>query len=145
MPEKPASRVEVTITRDSNGILRATNARGAQLTMSGSDEASFSPVELLLAAIAGCSAIDVDVLTSRRSEPDEFVARVGATKTKDGDGGNLLEDIAVEFTVTFPAGEAGDAARELFPIALETSHSRLCTVSRTVEAGTPVAITGTGG
>ncbi|MDQ7994144.1 MAG: OsmC family protein [Propionicimonas sp.] len=134
------ARTEVTVTRTPGGALVAHNARGARLSMSGSDPGSFSPVELLLAAIAGCSAIDVDTITSRRAEPQEFTVRVGGTKTRDERGGNLLQDIAVEFTVRFPEGEAGDAARAILPTALAQSHDRLCTVSRTVEAGVPVAI-----
>jgi putative redox protein len=42
--------------------------------------------------------------------------------------------------VEFPASEAGDAAREVLPSAVQRSHDRLCTVSRTVELGTPVTI-----
>ena len=39
----------------------------------------------------------------------------------------------------FPAGAGGDAARDLLPGAVRRSHDSLCTVSRTVELGTPVA------
>jgi putative redox protein len=42
--------------------------------------------------------------------------------------------------VRFPAGAAGDAARNLLPRALRASHQRTCTVSRTIEAGTPVTL-----
>ena len=38
-------------------------------------------------------------------------------------------------------GEAGDSARGALPRAVRMSHERLCTVSRTVEAGTPIATT----
>jgi uncharacterized OsmC-like protein len=44
----------------------------------------------------------------------------------------------VTFRLTFPDGEGGDAARALLPEAVQRSHDRLCTVSRTVELGTPV-------
>lgn len=141
----PASvRTEVTVTRNPEGLLVARNARGAELAMSGSDPEAFSPVELLLAAIAGCSAIDIDTITTRRAEPEAFSVKVGAEKTKDEGGGNILQDITVEFAVTFPDGEAGDKAREILPTALSQSCERLCTVSRTVEAGTPVTISITG-
>ena len=49
-----------------------------------------------------------------------------------------MENLTVEFTVRFPEGTAGDAAREALPAAMQRSHDRLCTVSRTVERGTPV-------
>lgn len=43
------------------------------------------------------------------------------------------------FQVRFPEGEAGDAARAVLPEMVTRSHDRLCTVTRTVERGTPVA------
>ena len=43
------------------------------------------------------------------------------------------------FRITFPDGEQGDKAREILPDAVRKSHDRLCTVSRTVELGTPIA------
>ena len=134
------ARTEVVVARDAAGVFRARNARGAELIMSGSDPDAFSPVELLLAALAGCSAIDVDSITSRRAEPEQFVARAGGQKGRDASGGNILSDLEVAFTITFPAGPDGDAARLRLPAALEQSHSRLCTVSRTVEAGVPVVL-----
>jgi putative redox protein len=44
----------------------------------------------------------------------------------------------VTFRLTFPEGEAGDAARALVPETVKRSHDRICTVSRTVELGTPI-------
>jgi hypothetical protein len=51
-----------------------------------------------------------------------------------------MEDVSVTFRLSFPTGEGGDAARALVPDAVKRSHERLCTVSRTVELGTPVAM-----
>jgi len=96
------------------------------------------PVELLLAAIGGCTAIDVDILTSRRAEPDMFEVLVDAEKVRD-EAGSHLTDLLVTFRVSFPDGEAGDKARAILPDAVKKSHDRLCTVSRTVELGTPIA------
>jgi uncharacterized OsmC-like protein len=114
----------------------ATNARGVELAF-GSDEDRFSPIELMLTAIAGCSALDVEALTSRRAEPDSFEVRATADKVRD-ETGNHLENIEVVFRVAFPAGEGGDAARAVLPAMVAKSHDRLCTVTRTVENGTPV-------
>ena len=104
----------------------------------GARTAANRPVELLLTAIAGCTAIDVDILTSRRAEPDSFIVEADAEKVRDEKGRNLLTDITVTFRIRFPAGEGGDAARTLLPDAVQRSHERLCTVSRTVELGTAV-------
>jgi len=65
---------------------------------------------------------------------------VGAEKVRDQLGSHLT-DIAVTYHVAFPEGEGGDAARELLPGAVRRSHDSLCTVSKTVELGTPIATT----
>jgi uncharacterized OsmC-like protein len=94
-------------------------------------------VELLLAAIAGCTGLDVEYITGKRAEPLFFRTPARADKIRDEDG-NRLTNIEVRFEVEFPAGEGGDAAREVLPSALQRSHDRLCTVSRTVELGAAV-------
>jgi uncharacterized OsmC-like protein len=127
---------EVKIERLANSRYTVTNPRGGQMTI-GPGGTEFTPVELLLAAIGGCTATDVDILTSRRAEPDSFVVEVGAEKVRDR-GGNHLTDITVTFKLQFPDGEAGDAARDILPDVVQQSHDRLCIVSRTVELGTPV-------
>ncbi len=129
----------VTLTRDSVGRYTARNDRGGSITVSsGTDE--LSPVELLLAGIAGCTAVDVDTVTTRRAEPEQFEIEVTADKVKD-EHGNHLQDIEVRFRVRFPEGEGGDAAREMLPKLVKRSHDEWCTVSRTVELGTQVTAT----
>jgi uncharacterized OsmC-like protein len=127
----------VTIGRVANGRFTATNDRGGQITLGTGDGADFTPTELLLVAVGGCTAIDIDILTSRRAEPEAFEVLVDADKIRDADGSRLT-DIAVTFRIRFPAGEQGDAARALLPDAVKKSHDRLCTVGRTVEIATPI-------
>ena len=129
----------VTVERLETGVYRATNAAGHELTFGSTADAGFTPVELLLAAIGGCSAVDVDMVTSRRAEPDRFEVVVEAEKTSD-DTGNIMRDVRMTYHVAFPDGDDGDAARTRLPRAVEASHDRLCTVSRSVEAATPVAV-----
>jgi len=128
----------VEVERVSVGRYRVRNRRGGSISIGSGEGDDFTPVELLLAAIGGCTGIDVDMLTSRRAEPDEFSVRVSGDKIRD-ESGNRMENLTVEFTVSFPDGEAGDAARQALPLAVQRSHDRLCTVSRTVEMGSPVA------
>ena len=129
----------VTLRRTSLGRYEVRNARGGTMSIGTGDGADFTPVELLLAALGGCTGADVDYITSKRAEPDTFVVHVTGEKVRDADGGNRLVDLAIELGVTFPEGAAGAAAREMLPRAAKMSHDRLCTVSRTVELGTPVA------
>jgi len=128
----------VTVERVGPGVFTVTNTRGGQLTFGTGRGTEFTPTELLLAAIGGCTAIDVDILTSRRAEPDRFQVWAEANKARDT-GGNRLTDIQVTFQITFPPGGPGDDARAILPDAVRKSHDRLCTVGRTVEIGTPIA------
>jgi putative redox protein len=128
----------VTVERITQGTFAAVNSRGGRVTFGTGSGTDFTPTELLLAAIGGCTAIDVDILTSRRAEPDHFEVRVDAEKVRDADG-NRLADIEVTFRITFPDGDDGDQARAVLPDAVRKSHDRLCTVGRTVEIGTPIA------
>jgi len=128
----------VRLERIENSRYTAINERGGKITIGTGAGTDFTAVELLLVAIGGCTAVDVDVLTSRRAEPDSFEIVVDAEKVRDT-AGNHLTGLQVTFRITFPAGEQGDKARELLSDAVRKSHDRLCTVSRTVELGTPVA------
>lgn len=129
----------VDLTRIGLGRYEATNARGGKLVFGSGDGDGFTPVELLLAAIAGCSAADVDFITNKRAEPTRLDVHMSGAKVRD-DAGNHLRNLSLTFDITFPEGEAGDAARAVLPRAVEQSHDRLCTVSRTVEIGTPVTV-----
>jgi putative redox protein len=127
----------VTVERVTQGVFKVGNTRGGQLRFGTGSDADFTPTELLLAAIAGCTAIDVDILTSRRAEPDRFQVRADADKIRDASG-NRLTGIQVTFKIAFPGGADGDEARAILPDVVRKSHDRLCTVGRTVETGTPI-------
>ncbi len=129
---------EISLTRDEAGKFTATKPDGSTLEF-GRADGLFTPVDLLLTAIAGCTAIDVDILTTRRSEPETFRVTAGGEKLRD-EQGNHMGPIDVTFTVRFPEGDAGDAAREVLPDAIRRSSERLCTVSRTVKLPTPVTM-----
>ena len=135
-PEHPGYRT-VTVDRDEAGVLHARNVRGGRLPVGHGDDGHFTPTELLLSAIAACTAADVDALVTRRAEPEAFAVQVEALKVRDDDG-NRLTDVTVTFRVAFPDGPDGDAARAVLPDSVRRSHDRLCTVGRTVELATPI-------
>jgi len=137
MTTSPVPR-NVAVERVASGMFAAVNRRGGRITFGTGGDAAFTPTELLLAALGGCTAIDVDTLTSRRAEPESFEVLVDATKVRD-ENGNRLTGIEVTFRITFPAGERGDEARAILPDVVAKSHDKLCTVGRTVEVGTPIA------
>ncbi|CCH76369.1 conserved hypothetical protein [Nostocoides japonicum T1-X7] len=129
----------VSMTRVAKGRYAVTNERGGTIAIGGGDSEDFTPVELLLTAIAGCSAVDVDFITSKRAEPTSFDVLAEGDKVSD-ENGNHMTGIEVTFTVRFPDGEGGDKARDMLPRAIGMSHDRLCTVSRTVQLGTPIVM-----
>ena len=138
MSQEDHRRIE--LTRLSKGHYVATNGRGGKLEFSsGLGEPAFSPVELFLTAIAGCSGADVDFITSKRAEPTGFTVTVDGDKVRD-ENGNHLTGLRLTFDLAFPNDEGGDAAREVLPSAVAKSQDRLCTVSRTIVMGTPIEV-----
>lgn len=129
-------KYKVDVTRVDTGHYRATNTAGATLEF-GTGDGLLSPVELLLAAVAGCSAVDVDVVTSRRTEPELFDVHVEGTRVNE-DGASRLSDVNVEFSLRFPDTDAGRQAQSMVERLVRISHEKDCTVSRTVENPTNV-------
>lgn len=130
----------ISLTRTEKGAYEAVNARGGRLPFGDGGSTDFTPVELLLVAMAGCSAIDVDYLTSRLAEPTGFEVAAESEKLSD-EQGNHLGEVRISFDITFAEGEGGDAARTRLPDAVARSRDRLCTVSRTVQLSAPVTYT----
>ncbi len=127
----------INLSRMGEGRYKATNKRGGVLPIGSGDDPDFSPVELLLASLAGCAAIDVDLITGRRAQPLSFDLRAQGDKVRD-EHGNHLVNLKVSFEIEFPEGEAGDKARAVLPRSLAQTRDRLCTVTRTVALGAPV-------
>jgi putative redox protein len=131
------SRRTVQLSRLGRQHIQATNSRGGTLSVGDTEGGEFTPVELLLVAVAGCTALDVDAITVKRSEPARFLLTCSGHKTKSAHG-NHITDIQVDFDVEFPDNEGGRAAADVLEIAIRKSHDRLCTVTRTVELATTV-------
>ena len=134
----------VELTRIGPARFKATNDRGGETFFGvGGEDPDFTPVELLLAAIAGCSALDVEAIPHKRVSSTTFDVHAEGRKVRDGDG-NHLTGLRVSFDVAFPAGPDGDVARERVQAAIEMSRDRLCSVSRTVQLGEPVTFSQAG-
>lgn len=129
----------IDLTRIAENHYRATAPNGASIEF-GRGEGLMTPVELLLAAVAGCSSIDVDTVTSRRTEPTRFDVRASGDKVVE-DGANRLESVHLDFDLAFPDNEAGRRADSQIEKLVSLSHDKYCTVSRTVELPTRVDFT----
>jgi putative redox protein len=128
---------QLDLTQIGEGRYKAVNARGGVLPVGSGGDPDFTPVELLLAALAGCTAIDVGLITGKRAQPEAFDVHVDGHKVRD-DGGSHLVDMSVTLAIRFPEGEAGDAARTVLPRAIQQAGDRLCTVGRTLQLGTTI-------
>ncbi len=134
---EPSTERSVTLERLAKGSYRATNKRGDTLVVGEGDDGNFTPVELLLTAMAACTAIDVDYIVGKRAEPTSCRVRISGHKVRD-EGGNHMTGLRLTFDVQFPEGAPGDAARGVLQRAIEQTRDRLCTVSRTVQLGADV-------
>lgn len=133
----PETLRSVDLVKIGPGRFKATNGRGGVLPIGDGGDPDFSPVELMLAAVAGCGAIDLTLITGKRAEPTGFSAHAEGHKVRD-EGGNRITGITVTFEIDFPEGEAGDAARAVVPRTVRQIEERLCTVGRTITVGDQV-------
>lgn len=134
----PQTHRSVQLSKMGEGRFKATNARGGVVSIGSGADPDFTPVELLLAALAGCGAVDLALVTAKRADFESFAARAEGHKVRDEQGSHLI-DLRVTFDVTFPDDEAGDQARAVVPRTLQQIAERLCTVGRTVTLGEPVS------
>jgi putative redox protein len=133
----PDQHRQIELTKMGEGRFKATNRRGGVVSVGSGGDPDFTPVELLLAALAGCSAIDVDLITGKRAAATTFDMVSEGDKIRDEDGNHLV-NLRITFDVRFPEGEDGDRAREALPRSIAQSRDRLCTVGRTVQLGVPI-------
>lgn len=119
----------VRVERTDDGGFRATNDRGADVAIgSPGDEGSFTPVELLLAALGGCEIVTIEPLTAQRGHR---LVRLAATVAADKVAPNRLDTITIGYDVEIPHGD--DKAAEVFAAVAKRVHDRYCTVGRALE------------
>jgi putative redox protein len=121
---------EVTVERTETGF-QARNAAG--VTIEFGVEGTFSPVELMLAALGGCNIVTVEPLTAQRGHRLEKLA---ATLTAEKIKPNQIGPITFTYDVEMPPND--DAAAAVFHAVAERVHERMCTVSTALEQETEI-------
>ena len=122
----------LTVHRTAARAFTLRNDRGAelQLGMAGED-GSFTPGELLQAAVAGCAALSAEAQLAHKLGPGyEMTATTAASVDEAAD---LIESITV--TLAAEMTELDDAARAKLVEQAERVIDRLCTVKRSVNHG----------
>jgi putative redox protein len=115
----------VTMTAASTRSITALNRNGVELSIDPEGEQGFSPLELFLAALGSCSAVDLALLMKKQRDPV-------TPFTIDVDG--LKEDFRMQWLrVTYYIRDHSDP-RKLERARLKTAED-LCTVSRTLSSG----------
>ena len=82
---------------------RRPTGAGECFPIGGGDDTDFTPVELFLAAMAGCGAIDVGLITGKRARAESFDVRAEGHKIRD-EQGNHMVGLTLTFDITFPEG-----------------------------------------
>ncbi|MZD03924.1 OsmC family peroxiredoxin [Streptomyces sp. SID5785] len=122
----------------------ARNDRGAEVRIAPADSAgaqpSFTPVELLLAALGGCGGLVVD--RTARSAGHEGLRIVVESVSRAEDDGRVGA-VRIAYEIELPEGDA--RAAEVLERGIRLTHEKYCTVSRTVEHGARVEALGPDG
>lgn len=126
--------MKINIKRlDDDYHMIATNEDGNQLHMDGAaniggHNSGFRPMQMLLAAVGGCSAIDVVlILKKQKQKIEDLQIEVEGQREKIEDY-SLFRDITLHFKFK------GDIDKDKADRAVKLSLEKYCSVSKTLEA-----------
>lgn len=125
--------MKITVTRvDDNYNLRATNTAGQGVLMDadpgiGGSNKGMRPMQLLISALGGCSAIDIiNILKKQRQDLQDIQVEIVAER-EQGKTPALFTQIHVHFILT------GKIDPQKAEKAIELSMEKYCSVSRILE------------
>ncbi|MVU76530.1 OsmC family peroxiredoxin [Nocardia sp. ET3-3] len=114
------------------------NNRGAEVSIASAGvPGAFTPGELLKIALAGCTGLSADFTLSRRLG-DSFDATVHVSGDADRENEvypELNEEVELDLS------ELDAESRERLLVAAQRAIDKVCTVGRTLKAGTTVNLT----
>jgi uncharacterized OsmC-like protein len=125
----------VEVERTDDGFV-ARNDRGGIISFgTGGEDADFTPVELLLAALGGCNIVTIEPLTAKRGHR---LVRLAATIEAEKVTPNQLGTVVMRYDVELPPGD--EKAAQVFHDVAERVHERSCTVSTALTHVTPIEL-----
>lgn len=119
--------------------MEAKNEEGGKIRIDGNTQiggldGGMSPMQLLLAGIGGCSAIDViSILEKQKQKLTDLTVEVDADKVKLKEGYSEFKTIHLHFKLS---GELDDKKVKR---ALELSITKYCSVSKALEKGSKIS------
>lgn len=132
-PAPAALRVERTGTRAYTG----RNERGGEVRIASQGvPGAFTPGELLKIAVAACSGLSADFALSRKLG-DHFDATVRVSGDPDREN-EVYPQIDEVFELDL--SELGEAERERLLVSVQRAVDKVCTVGRTLKAGSKVSL-----
>lgn len=112
--------------------MEALNEDGARIEMDGSpdiggENLGFRPMQLLLAAVGGCSSIDILlILNKQKQKVDSFEVEVEGAKEK-------VEEHSIWKTIVLHFKMKGEIDYDKAERAVKLSLEKYCSVSKTLE------------
>ncbi len=116
----------------------AENEEGGKIRMDGNAaigdlEGGLSPMQLLLAGIGGCSAVDVlNILEKQRQHVEDLKIEVNGDKQK---AGTYSEYKTIDLTFILK----GDLDEKKVERAVDLSINKYCSVSKALEKGSEIS------
>ena len=105
----------------------ASNGRGASVRIGRKGrEGSFSPVELLVAAAAGCAMVTSETLILRRTGGDQLTAVADAVQSESGN-----EVVSIPVALSYDLSAVDDP--EALEVVVRRAVEQFCTVTRTLK------------
>lgn len=130
--------MKVTVQKlDKDLHMEAANEQGGLIRMDGNTEiggleGGFSPMQLLLAGIGGCSAIDIiGILEKQKQDLQDLRVEVDGDKHKK-DTYSEFKTIHLKFIFT------GDLDPKKVKRAIDLSINKYCSVSKALEQGSKI-------
>lgn len=129
--------MKITIDQLENTHMEAANEEGGLIRMDGSTsigglEGGFSPMQLLLAGVGGCSAIDIiGILNKQRQDLQDLTIEVEGDRQSKEEYSEF-KNIHITFIFT------GNLEESKVERAINLSLDKYCSVSKTLEKATEI-------
>lgn len=138
VPATADQPVELWAERTGTRAYTGRNNRGGEVFIASAGvPGAFTPGELLKIALAGCTGLSADFTLSRRLG-DDFDSTVRVSGDADREN-EVYPELTEQFELDL--SELDPDARERLLVAAQRAIDKVCTVGRTLKAGTTINLT----